>query len=106
MKTITCLMDAAVFDFWLGVFAPAQEVGLVLDKLKHSLKCEAITTTRLIGRVKKQPAHHLEIEVFSVVQGDHAFVRKIYPPPSLASFDCENDDSVIFMPTQPRQDGE
>lgn len=91
--TISVLIDAAVLDFWNGMFSTSHEAGLILDKLRYYLRARQISCSKLLARVRS-PGGGLEIEVTS--RG--VVVSRSYPPPGQSDGSDDDEKTVIDEP--------
>lgn len=91
------ILDAVVFDFWTGKFPAAQEMGIILERVRASLERVRIGATRLVGVVRhKHPRFALEIH-----NRGGLLVRRTYDLPvlTLRQVDELDDDDHTVIDT-------
>ena len=90
--SISALVDAAVRDFWNGMFSPSHEAGMVLDKIRYHLRSHQVRCSKLRAAVRL-PSGHLEIEVTT----RDGVVSRSYPPPRQP----DDDEKTVFDEMMP-----
>lgn len=90
------ILDVVVLDFWTGQLPAAQEMGVVLERVRASLERVHIRT-RLIRGVVRHKHQRFLIEVHN---REGLVVRRSYDRPVLSLDELADDDDKTIIDTR------
>lgn len=90
---VTEILDEVVFDFWTGQLPMAQEMGVVLERVRASLARVRVPTTLLRGVVRlKRQMFVLEVHTRAGLLVKRSYDRPVLPLAQLVP-DLGDDDA-------------